>query len=145
MTTRYHQQGWSQDWGVVLRSHGWLLTCNFINHHLLNGHRLISTNTKETFLPQELPRRPLQHLLQSKGLEGLEHSYFGIKTGLKGWCSWKEIWKTFKCRTYFHDKEWKMSFYCPQTKFAKVMFSHLSVILFTGGVGWYPSMDNALK
>ena len=26
-------------------------------------------------------------------------------------------------------------FYCPQTKFAKVMFIHLSVILFTAGGG----------
>ena len=31
--------------------------------------------------------------------------------------------------------------YRPQTKFAKVMFLHLSVILFTGGRGVYPSMQ----
>ena len=32
-----------------------------------------------------------------------------------------------------------LSCYRPQMKFAKVMFLHMSVILFTGGV-WYPSM-----
>ena len=34
--------------------------------------------------------------------------------------------------------------YLPQTKFAKVMFLHVSVILSTGwGGGWYPSMHHS--
>ena len=36
---------------------------------------------------------------------------------------------------------WKcITCYRPQRTWGKVMFSHVSVILFTGGGGWYPSM-----
>ena len=42
---------------------------------------------------------------------------------------WKQLWKLRRFTFYYH----------PQGSLGKVMFLHVSVILFTGG-GWYPSM-----
>ena len=51
---------------------------------------------------------------------------------------WHKIYTPQKAEQYVTSH-----FYRPLTKFAKVMFLHLSVILFTGGLGGLPNPPNA--